>query len=223
MSRLSQSQDQGLISSTAERYRRDGFEVIIQPGPSDLPFDLGSYSPDLIARKGNLAFIAEVRPQPEKVSFDQLRAISEEVKRHEGWEFVLITGQDDAFDIGGDSDDQISWEEASRRVQDAQRLSDLGQVEAAYLMLWIAFERLMRFQARRVALPVDRVAPAIMIRQLYSQGELSMAQFDTALSCQDVRNRIVHGFRAPELSDASTRLSALVHELLEQWPATVSA
>ena len=108
-------------------------------------------------------------------------------------------------------------------MDDARRLSDLGQTEASYLRLWIAFEGMMRLQARRVALPVDRVEPSIMIRQLYSQGELSIAQFDTALECQKVRNRIVHGFRAVDLNDAVGRLSALVRELLKEWSAPVSA
>lgn len=77
----------------------------------------------------------------------------------------------------------------------------------------------MRFHARRVALPVDRLAPSILIRQLYSQGELSMAQFETALSCQEVRNLIVHGLGASNLRDAVTRLGGVVRELLEQWSA----
>jgi len=220
MSTSSQSQHEALMKAVADRYRHDGYEVIVGPGQTVIPFDLGSYRPDLIARKGDLTTIIEVKTNAQRASFDQLRAVVEEVKRHMGWRFVLVTGEDvSAPTLPGEEDDQFSWDEVAGRVQEAHSLADLGENEAAYLILWIAFERMMRFQARRVALPIDRLAASILIRQLYSQGELSMAQFETALSCQSVRDRIVHGFRAPDLRDAFARLSTVVRELVEEWSA----
>jgi Holliday junction resolvase len=209
-----------LLKSVAERYRNEGYDVIIEPGSGAVPFDLGGYTPDLIARKSDLAVIVEVKTQAERMSFDQLRSVVDEVRRHKGWKFVLVTSQDVlAFALPAEDEDQLSWDEVGHRIKDAQRLSDLGEKEAAFLILWIAFERMMRFEARRIALPVDRLAPAILIRQLYSQGELSMAQFDAALRSQDVRDRIIHGFRASDLNDAVARLGTVVRELLEQWSA----
>jgi hypothetical protein len=220
MSTSSHGQQQALLNAVAERYRGEGYEVIVEPGPGAIPFDLGGYCADLIARKGDLATIVEVKTHAQRTSFDHLRAIVEEVKRHKGWRFVLVTAEDVlASPLPGEDEDQFSWEDVARRVEEAERLADLGKNEAAYLILWIALERMMRFQARRASLPVDRLAPSILIRQLYSQGELSMAQFETALSCQEVRNRIVHGFRAPDLRGAVARLGAVVHQLLEQWSA----
>ncbi len=218
MSKSSLTQHEELQNSVAENYRREGYEVSIAPGPGAIPFDVGGYAPDLIARKGNLSLIVEIRTQPERVSYDQLRAVVDTVKRHEGWRFVLVTSRDiPSVDLPGETRDQFSWDDASRRIEDADRLSDLGQKEAAYLTLWIALERMMRHQARQIALPVDRLSPSILIPQLYSHGELSMAQYDVALSCQGVRNRIVHGFSAADLTDSVTRLGALVRELIERW------
>jgi hypothetical protein len=219
----SQAPHAKLLDSVAERYRSDGYQVIAEPGRSVIPFDLGGYVPDLIARKGDLNLIVEIKTQADKISFDHLSSITDEVRRHEGWRFVLVTSQDiPSLDLPGESEDQFSWEDVVHRIQDADRLSHLGQAEAAYLVLWIAFERMMRFQARRVALPVDRLVPSILIRQLYSQGELSMAQFDSAVACQAVRNRIVHGFRATDLSDALADLRTLVQGLLQEWSASRS-
>jgi hypothetical protein len=219
----SQTPHAKLLDSVAERYRRDGFQVITEPGPGVIPFDLGGYAPDLIAQKENLKVIVEIKTQADKISFDHLSSIADEVKRHDGWRFVLVTSQDiPSLDLPGESEDRFSWEDVVNRIQDADRLSHLGQGEAAYLILWIEFERMMRFHAQRVALPVDRLAPSILIRQLYSQGELSMAQYDAALACQGVRNRIVHGFRATDLSEAIAELRTLVQELLGEWPASRS-
>jgi hypothetical protein len=222
MSTSTQVQHEALMNAVAERYRRAGYMVTAEPGSTAIPFDLGAYRPDFIARKGEFTTIVEVKTHAQKTSFDQLRAIAEEVNRHKGWRFVLVTDEDvlaSALPAEDGDGDEFSWEEISHRIEEAQRLVDLGENEAAYLILWIAFERMMRFHARRVALPVDRLAPSILIRQLYSQGELSMAQFETALSCQEVRNRIVHGFRASDLRDAVARLGTVVRELLEEWSA----
>ena len=218
MSRSTISQHEALQNSVAERYRREGYEVVIEPGSKAVPFDLGGYAPDLIARKGDLTLIVEIKTHAERVSFDQLRSIVDETRRHEGWRFVLVTSQDiPSIELPGQSEAPLSWKDVARRIEDADRLSDLGEKEAAYLVLWITFERMLRFLARRVGLPVDRLAPSILIRQLYSQGELSMAQFDAALSCQAVRDRTVHGFPDSDLSEAVTRLGTLVRELQENW------
>ena len=75
----------------------------------------------------------------------------------------------------------------------------------------------MRYRALHAGLPVDRLSPTILIRQLYSQGELSLTQFDAALDSQSVRNRVVHGFSASNLTGAVTRLGAIVRELLDEW------
>jgi hypothetical protein len=217
MSGLNQAHEV-LINSVAERYRRDGYEVAADPGPGAVPFDLGGYRPDIVARKGDHALIIEVKTQVRRTSFDQLRSIVDEIKRHAGWRFVLITGQD-VVDLASpaENEDQVSWEVIANSIEHADRLSRLGEDEAAYLVLWIAFERMMRYEANRVGLPLDRLAPQILIRQLYSQGELTMAQFDSALELQESRNRVVHGFRVSRVKAHLEHLRALVSELLSQW------
>jgi hypothetical protein len=220
MNRLIQSEHAALINAVTERYQVDGYEVVIEPEPNAIPFDLGGYRPDLIARKSGVTTIVEVKSEARKLSFDQLRSLVEEVRRHEGWRFVLITGQDVLRPgLPSQDEDPFYLSEVEPQVEEALRLAEAGKKEAGYLILWIAFERMMRSQARSIALPVDRLAPAILIRQLYSQGELTISQFETALRCQEVRNRIVHGFRAPDLETVFEDLSRMVRELLDQWSA----
>ena len=211
MSRLSITHHEELQHSVGERYKRQGYEVEIEPGTSAIPFDVGGYAPDLIARKGEVTLIIGIKTQPDRVSFEQLKSVVDAVKRHDGWRFVLVTSQDvGSLDLPDETEDPFSWEDVRQRIEDAERLNHQGQETAAYLTWWIAFERMMRFQARRVGLPVDRLAPSIVIRQLYSQGELSIAQFDSALLCQAARNRIVHGYRAADFNAAITQLGTLV-------------
>ena len=41
-------------------------EVLKEPGPDAVPFDLGGYSPDLVAKKGGQGLIIEVKPQTDR-------------------------------------------------------------------------------------------------------------------------------------------------------------
>ena len=78
---------------------------------------------------------------------------------------------------------------------------------------------MLRLHAVKAAVPVERMATTSVIRQLYSQGELSMDQFDAALVCYEERNRVVHGLRSPNLETSINNLGALVRDLLSEWSA----
>lgn len=199
----------------AKRYREAGYEVVLQPKPTMIPFDLGGYRPDILARKEGRNVIIEVKPNFDiAVSYERLQAVAEETKRHDNWSFVLVTARDVA-EVGLPNDpEQPSWEEIQKRMQSADRLRSMGEHEAAYLLLWTAFEQTIRKLSIEAGLPLERLAPAIMVRQLYSEGVLSMAQFDAARSSLEVRNLVVHGFGRPDLSDDFQLLRRLLAELL---------
>jgi hypothetical protein len=60
----------------------------------------------------------------QKLSFDQLRSLVEEVRRHEGWRFVLVTGQDVLRPgLPSQDEDRLSRSEVESQVEDAQRLA----------------------------------------------------------------------------------------------------
>ena len=204
----------------AEKYRSEGYDVVMAPSPGDLPFDLGNYRVDLVAKKNDQGVLVQVKSRADRLSFEALQPAVAEVRRHLGWRFVLVTAQD-LPDIGIPDTvaEENSWEEIESRTVRARRLFDSGESEAAFLGAWIAFERILRLQAQRVSLPVDRLVPTFAIRQLYSLGELSAEQYDLALQCQKVRNRVVHGLSSPELTTATENLLGLVRELLASWTA----
>jgi len=84
-----------LESKIAEKYKTQGFEVVLQPKKEDLPFDLGTYRPDLIAKKTpNECYIIEVKGSTSLTSIDRYREIAEIVAQHAGWSFLLVTGDD---------------------------------------------------------------------------------------------------------------------------------
>ena len=160
-----------------------------------MPFDLDGYSPDLIAVKGEQHLIIEVKPQTARLSFDTLRSVSSQVRRHQGWRFLLVTGQDvDEGTLPGQAEESFSWDDVSQASNEAEAAAAQGAPILAFIRLWVALERMMRFRSRQIALPVDRlVSPAIMIGPLYSHGELSAHQFKVAADLVKVRNQVIHG------------------------------
>jgi hypothetical protein len=212
---LTQNAHSRLEELVGKRYREAGYEVIFQPKPTMIPFDLGGYRPDILARKDGLNVIVEVKSSLETAaSYERLRDVIEETRRHESWRFVLVTERDVADFVLPDDPDGPSWEEIEKGMQNADKLRSMSEHEAAYLLLWISFEQTIRKLSIQAGLPLERLAPAIMIRQLYSEGVLSMAQFDTARSCLETRNLVVHGFRKGHLSDDYQRLRGVLAELL---------
>ncbi|GAB4213486.1 MAG: hypothetical protein OHK0012_09720 [Synechococcales cyanobacterium] len=49
-----------------------------------------------------------------------------------------------------------------------------------------------------------------------------MEQFDHALVCLAVRNRVVHGLPMPDLAPTLERLRSLTQELLAEWATSGS-
>jgi len=77
----------------------------------------------------------------------------------------------------------------------------------------------VRRQAKQVAIPIERF-PAnanSLINHLYSQGELSMEQFDQVRVIQTVRDRLIHGYQLPNLGEPTKQLQGLVNELIAIW------
>ncbi len=57
---------------------------------------------------------------------------------------------------------------------------------------------------------------------MYSQGELSIQEYDRAMLLLSVRNRLIHGFEAPEVNESVSELLALVNELISLWAPEAS-
>jgi hypothetical protein len=214
----SQLTEKGLGDTIAEKYRSQGFEVVTQPPNSLIPFDLGNYHPDLIARKSSdEGYIIELKNSISRISVDRYREIAEIVAQHHGWRFLLITGDDISLEDTKDNDELLTWEQMLQRKEQAQRFLAIAEVEIAFLYLWGILEAAMRQQAKQVAIPIERFPANSLINHLYSQGELSMEQFDQVRGIQTVRDRIAHGYQSPDLSEPTKQLLELVNELISIW------
>ncbi len=220
MSTSSQLTAKGLELETkvAERYRLQGFEVIIDPSKSVIPFDLGNYLPDIIAKKSsNEGYIIEVKTSISHTPIDRYREISEIVSQNDGWRFLLITGEDISLDNTKFNDQLMTWEQMLCRQEKAQQFLASGEVEIAFFYSWGVLEAAMRQKAKDATIPVENLPATSLINHLYSQGELSIEQFDRAKEIQKVHNRVMHGYQTPGFVEQTKQLQKLVNELITMW------
>jgi hypothetical protein len=205
------------ISEIAAKYERDGFAVIVEPDPGAVPFDLDRYRPALLASKGDEHHIVEVRDSATRVSVDRYQELAEEIGRHPGWRFFLVTCDDMGPEGVPASSPLLSWEDLRERWRAAPRLLELGANEAAIVWLWAILEGMLRLQATRVSLPVERFPTRGLLDHMYSHGELSMEQYDRALEVLSLRNAVAHGFAAEGVGSAVVQMLDIVGELSERW------
>jgi hypothetical protein len=207
-----------LEERVADRYRKQGFQVIVEPFAQQLPFELSGYRPDLIVTKSpDENYIIEVKSSANRMPIDRYRELSEIVAQHPGWSFLLITEDDVLPDEETEQIYLLTLEQIVERQRQAKRLLSLNETEAAFLLSWGAFEALLRQQALLVHIPIERFPTPSLIRHLYSQGELSIKQFDAATHLQSIRNRFVHGYQTTNLLEPTKQLQYLVDELLDAW------
>ncbi|MBD2177363.1 hypothetical protein H6F42_10615 [Pseudanabaena sp. FACHB-1998] len=210
--------EQNRLQGIAEKYRLQGFEVVIEPSKSLIPFDLRNYCPDLMARKGSdVGYIIEFKNSIAKISVDRYREIAEIVAQHQGWRFLLITGEDVSSEDPKNDSESLTWKQMLQRQEQAQKFLEIGEVEVAFLSLWRVLEAAMRRQAMQVTIPIERFPANSLINHLYSQGELSMEQFDQVRVIQTVRDRLIHGYQMSNLEEPTKQLQVLVNELIAMW------
>ena len=211
------------LTELARSYEAQGFTVKVLPTPTDIPFDLGGYRADLLAEKEGQHLLIEVKRAGTPLSVDRLQSLAETVRQQPGWQLLLVPAHEGPGQSLRTASPLASWPATTERARRASALLASGETEAAFLLLWVTLEALLRRHAEQIALPVDRQPTSALLNYLYSQGELTFEQFQLALQAQQVRNQLVHGFETTERLTVTQSLHELVAELLSDWAYTQNA
>jgi hypothetical protein len=198
---------------TADRLRAEGWEVIEQPAPSAIPFDLGSYRPDLLAHKGNQHQIIEIRRNGGFVIPEHIAEISAKVREHEGWKWSLISGSE--IDHLGNL---LSWEEIANGL-DSIVPSSAPAMNAVFLLgTWGYVEAMLRRRLVGQNGAMVRLPLTTVIDTLAATGDLSPERAEKLLRYMSIRNETAHGASSPGLTDMSlVEFIALAHQLFSEW------
>jgi hypothetical protein len=176
----------------------------------------------LIVKKNEAeGYIIEFNGSGRQTSIDRLKEIAEIVSENTGWRLLLIT-EEDALLKDNAQVNLLSWQQIFSRKSQSERLISLGEKEGAFLLLWVIIEAVLRRRAQEVSIPIERFPTVSLIKHMYSQGELSIQEYDRAMLLKSLRNRFIHGFQTPEINESVSELLALVNELISLWAPQAS-
>ena len=206
------------VATLAENYRPQGYAVTVPPDRESVPFDLNGVRPDLLAEKEDehLLILANNTQQP--ISISRLRELMETIKQQPvpGWRLLLVNYSAETV-TGGLPQDPISWSTIVQRINQAKKLRESGEAEAAILLFWSALEALLRRHAESLGFPLEQLSVRALLDYLYSDADLSYEHFDQAKMLLSGRNKVAHGFPLPEAPQHASRLQNLIDELSDEW------
>lgn len=122
-----------------------------------------------------------------------------------------------AEDVANPVQQLPTWPEIENAISQAERAAAARATDAGLLMMWVAFEGMLRRRSADCHLTAERLPASALLKHLYSNGELSMRQFNSALTLLKVRNRTAHGYKLAAVPEAPADLRHLVDELLHEW------
>lgn len=178
------------VQKVADDYRARGYEVLLEPGPEQLPAGLAELGPDMVAVRDGDHVIIELKRSGR--GGHSLRALAAWAEQHEEWRLDVTMVGPGVFepDTG----------QVPRRVAQAQQLLDAGYSEACLLLAWAALEAGLRERAREWDTPREGSA-AQVLRGLYAVGALSDGEYERLDAGYWARNAIAHGGTSGEVSE----------------------
>jgi hypothetical protein len=204
------------LAEIAAQLKEAGFDVYIQPAQGRLPFDLGGYSPDLVAQRDDGGLIIEVKGTESRSAVDQYVDVARSVRTHPGWRFILVPAdrlrQFRLFDLIG----LPSVEQLAQRAANAHQLLAAGMHAPAFITAWSGVEGACRLLAEVNGVPAVALSPRALFKQIYSQGLLSLHEAKALEAMEPIRNAVVHGFNEPTVADAAGRVTGLFDEILSR-------
>jgi uncharacterized protein YutE (UPF0331/DUF86 family) len=194
------------LSQVAEGYRNQGYDVIVRPGPDELPAFARDFKLEIVGRRGTEGVLVAVKRNREEVAADvNMQRYAEATTAEPGWRFdfaILEPEKNSRFrEIRGAS--EFTNQDVSRSLDQAQQLSGMGFSRAALITAWASLEAAMRMRLRALGQEAGWGSmPRQMMKELYSAGVLPPDEFNRLELAFQLRNQIAHGFSSPVESEA---------------------
>ena len=201
------------IAKTAAKYRSRGYEV-----EEDCPLDfLPGFRADLVARKGDEVRVIEVKSRTSLAATPQLNELAEILYSKPDWSYdLLLVGEPEKLD-SHEGVQSFAGEEIRQRLTEAEKALEHGLGEAAFLLVWSAFEAVTRELIAAEGVAIARVTKSgYVLDQAVYHGVISREEYEYLADMRKYRNAIAHGFDVNGFSDGKvTELIEVVLRLLD--------
>ena len=191
------------IDRLADDYRRQGFEVTLNPGPADLPDFAKDFRVEILAKRADVKALISAKDRAGVKSERDLPRYAEITARQPGWRFDLavVEPEDPAILEIGDAPD-YSEDDVDRVFAQAEEMARQGFVGGAVVSAWGAFESAMRRKSRAEGRKLGRdSSPRSMLHELYSDGFINPEELPKLETLLRVRNQVANGFLADLASE----------------------
>ena len=213
------------IERVAQRYRDEGYDVIVRPHGDQLPPYVADFQIDLLANRGNERVIVEIKSNRIDLAGDpHLTRLAEVVNARAGWRLdVVVLESETSVEKAAQEASEPSDEQLDQILIAAEDFADKGYSPYACVIAWGGLEAVMR-RLRDDAESYGRTTPAELMRTLYSNGFLSREQFERLRESYKIRSQVVHGLVPPKVDPELVRyVTATARYLARGEEAAVQA
>ena len=206
MVRQATTTEQIFAQKTAEEYRNRGYEVL-----QEVPLDfLPGFRADLIARNADEVKVIEVKARRSLAANPKITELARIIESKPGWSFELLLVNEPEQLHSPDEVRPFKNADILMRIDQAEKLLELGYPEAAFTLAWSAYEATVReLIAAEGVSDTGITASGYVFDQAIFRGLISREENNTLTEMRKYRNAIVHGYVADDFS------GKLVTELIE--------
>lgn len=177
----------------AEEYIAEGYEVYRE---ASLDFFPGFHA-DMLVKRGDETKVVEVKSRTSLAKNPAIGELARILHSKPGWSFELILiSEQEKLDAPEDIR-SFGIDDVIQRIEEAERLLELGSVEAALILAWSASEATVRMLIEEEGITIRRVTnQAYTLGHAVSEGVISREDYDYLTDVMKHRNATVHGFKA---------------------------
>ncbi|WLG34342.1 hypothetical protein PSH85_00860 [Pseudomonas simiae] len=204
----------------AKRYEERGYTVIIEPPPAAIPFPLEGYKPDLLATKDSENLLIEVKRRGARVDSKLFFRVDEEVQRHPGWQFLLVTVADEELhELSTSTTAKLNEGVVQERLQQLDLLLN-SDMPVGFLLptLWVAYVSVLRLlvahEGNIEGASLDNLTDFSFINKAYSEGVTSIDEYQSARRFLNLRNNAVHSLDTVATTQECQELRGMIDEVI---------
>jgi len=211
--------ERSILESLRERYEREGYSFYVYPPREVVPSFLGSYRPDAIAKRDDEGVVIEIKARTSPRTDMRLSEIAALFSGHPRWRFQIVN-------IEAHEGDQVietyPRNTIEQELEKAGQLRQVGQLRAAFVLLWGALEAAARsLLVSELQGNTRPMLPGQIAEMLASNGLIDQEAAKTLRSLSRLRNAVVHGDLGVEVDqNAFASLNNITQSLLGQLRAS---
>jgi hypothetical protein len=200
------------LEQAADRYRADGYTVVLNPPPEQLPESLRRGARGFVARQNGKSVLVEVWTRGRVNDLPPAFLPP-------GWSFDTILLPPPDYPDSPGPGNEATPEFTGQLLDELDNLLPKKATQARFLVAWSAAESAMRVAARRNGIEADRLPPKAVARELVTAGVLSHDQHQQFDRLMEVRNRLAHGVPGDgPRAEQVDFLAGVARDLLGQSP-----